>query len=111
MLRVDTHDSGNSLNVKFEGRFTGDAAENTLALLTHCAEGTRLLVDLTEVTFVDFIGEKVLASFGRFGAEFVAQTSYTLDLCERLHLGLARGGAPDEHPSEPSSKDGHRSET
>ena len=93
MLRVETHDSADTLSLKLEGRFTGDAAENTCTLVTRCAEGMRLVIDLTEVTFVDSVGEKVLSFFGRFGAEFVAQTSYTVDICERLRLCLARGGA------------------
>jgi hypothetical protein len=92
MLRVETHDSPNTLSLKLEGRFTGDDAENTRTLMMRCREGMRLVVDLTEVTFIDTVGEEVLSFFGRFGAEFVAETSYTLDICERLHLRLLRVG-------------------
>ena len=99
MLRVETHDSANSLNLKLEGRFTGDDAENTRTLITRCREGMRLVVDLTDVTFIDTVGEEVLSFFGRFGAEFAALTSYTLDVCERLHLRLARDGASDTNTS------------
>ena len=52
-----------------------------------------MVVDLTDVTFIDSVGEEVLSFFGRFGAEFAASTSYTLDVCERLDLRLARDGA------------------
>lgn len=89
MLRVDVHNSADTLSLKLEGRFTGDDAENTRTLITRCRDGMRLVVDLTEVTFIDSVGEELLSFFSRFGAEFVAQTSYTLDLCERLHLRLA----------------------
>jgi hypothetical protein len=89
MLRVDMHDSANVLSLKLEGRFTGNDAENTCTLMARCHDGKTLVVDLTEVTFIDSMGEEVLSAFGRFGAEFVAQTSYTLDICERLHLRLA----------------------
>jgi len=92
MLRVEIHDSADRLSLKLEGRFTNDDANNTHALITHCRGGMRLVVDITDVTFIDLAGEEVLAFFGRFGAEFVAQTSYTLDVCERLHLRLAQGG-------------------
>lgn len=90
MLRVDIHDSADTLGLKLEGRFTGDDAENTRTLMTRCRDGMRLVVDLTEVTFIDAVGEQVLAFFSRFGAGFVAPTSYALDVCERLHLSLAR---------------------
>jgi hypothetical protein len=93
MLRVEIRDSANSLSLKLEGRFTGDDAENTRALIRRCREGMRLVVDLTDVTFIDPVGEEVLSFFGWFGTEFVASTSYTLDVCERLHLRLARDGA------------------
>ena len=108
MLRVETHNSAGTLSLKLEGRFTGADAENARMLPMRCQAGMRLLVDLTEVTFIDSVGEEVLSFFGRFGAEFVAQTSYTLDMCERLHLRLARGGALDASPSAPVSKNGHR---
>jgi hypothetical protein len=99
MLRVEIHDSANSLSLKLEGRFTGDDAENTRALITRCREGMRLVVDLTDVTFIDSVGEELLSFFGRFGAEFAASTSYTLDVCERLHLRRARDGASDTDTS------------
>ena len=92
MLRVDVHNSENTLSLKLEGRFTGDDAEDTRTLIMRCRDGMRLVVDLTQVTFIDSVGEDVLWFFSRFGAEFVAQTSYTLDVCERLHLRPARGG-------------------
>ena len=99
MLRVEIQDTENSLILALEGRFTDGAAENTRTLMTRCREGMRLIVDLTEVTFVDPAGEEVLSFFGRFGAEFVAQTSYALDICERLHLRLARSVAPNANNS------------
>ncbi len=98
MLRVEIHDSANSLSLKLDGRFCGDDAENTRTLITRCREGMRLVVDLTDITFIDSMGEEVLSFFGQFGAEFAASTSYTLDVCERLHLRLA-------------ARDGHRIRT
>ena len=95
MLRVEIQGSPDTLILKLEGRFTGDDAEHTRTLLAHCLAGVKLVVDLTEVTFIDAVGEQVLSFFARFGAEFVAPTSYALDVCERLHLSLARtAGSP-----------------
>lgn len=108
MLRVDIRDSANILSIKLEGRFTGNDAENTRMLMTRCREEVRLVVDLTEVTFIDSVGEEVLSFFGRFGAQFVAQTSYTLDLCERLHLRVARGEWSDGKASSVSRSNAGR---
>ncbi len=108
MLRVQIHHSANILSLKLEGRFTGNDAENTRPLLTRYREGIRLIVDLTDVTFIDSVGEEVLSFFGRFGAEFAASTSYALDICERLDLRLARDGAPDTDTSGASRKNGRR---
>jgi len=98
MLRVEMQNSTNTVRLKFEGRFTGGDAQNTCMLTTQCFDGMTLLVDITDVTFIDSTGEEVLSFFGRFGAEFVAETSYALDVCERLHLRLARSGASDPSP-------------
>jgi hypothetical protein len=108
MLRVEMHDSANSLSLKLEGRFTGDDAENTRTLITRRSDGMRLVVDLTDVIFIDSVGEEVLSFFGRFGAEFAASTSYTLDVCERLHLRLARDGASDTDTSGAFRRNGRR---
>jgi len=102
MLRVDIRDSANALSLKLEGRLTGNDAENTRTLMARCHDGMKLIVDLTEVTFIDSVGEEVLSFFGRFGAKFVAQTSYTLDICERLHLRLAPSQASDGNTSSAS---------
>lgn len=99
MLRIEILGSAETLTIKLEGRFTGNDAEHTLTLARHCLPGTKLVVDLTEVTFIDSVGEEVLSFFGRVGADFVAETSYTLYACQRLHLRLARGGALDREKS------------
>ena len=44
---------------------------------------------MSEVTYVDSIGEQVLDWLGRTG-EFVAENSYARDVCERLNLVLVR---------------------
>ena len=84
------HNSADAWHITFEGRFTGEDAEHARKLTTHCPHGVKLIVDLTDVAFVDSVGEEVLSFFGRLGAEFIAPTSYTLDFCERLHLPVAR---------------------
>jgi hypothetical protein len=93
MLRVEIRDSAETLTVTLEGRFAGDDAEHTRTLAARFAAPGRLLVDLTEVVFIDAAGEEVLSFLGLFGAEFVAPNSYVLDVCERLNLRVVPNGS------------------
>ncbi len=90
MLRVEMRDTPNAVVMKVEGRFVGEYAEYARSLVTRCNTDMKLVVDLTEVTAVDSIGEEVLSFFGRLGAEFVADNVYASYVCERLKLPLAR---------------------
>ena len=93
MLRVEIRDSVDTLILRLEGRFTGDDARHTRTLTTRLAARESLLVDLTEVVFIDEVGEEVLSFLGDYGAEFVAPNSYVLDVCERLNLRVAPNGS------------------
>ena len=88
MLRVETQQLDGALICRLEGRFTGEGAEEVRRLVTRCDSKLELVVDLTEVMFIDAIGEGVLLFVKRLGAEFVAETSYSRDVCERLQLPL-----------------------
>jgi hypothetical protein len=90
MLRVEFHDAANIVTMRLEGRFVGPFARDTRDLVTRCKIPLRLVVNLSEVTFVDAVGEEVLLWLGRIGGEFVAENCYPLHVCERLHLPLAR---------------------
>ena len=61
MLRVEMRDSADTLILRLEGRFTGDDAEQTRTLAGRFAARGKLLVDLTEVVFIDAVGEEVLS--------------------------------------------------
>jgi hypothetical protein len=89
MLRVEMHDEDGSLVTRLYGRLTGEYAEHIRTLLLRCNSETKLVVDLTEVTFADSVGEEVLSSFGLLRGEFIAENAYAKDLCERLQLPLA----------------------
>lgn len=97
MLRVEVNDSANALSLKLQGRLVGEEAKNARTLMMRHSAGMRLIVDLTELTFVDAVGEDLLSFFGRFGAHFIAETSYSRDVCERLHLRLVECGPSDAH--------------
>jgi hypothetical protein len=89
MLRVITSHTVDILtSFKLEGRLTGEGAEQVRTLVTRNNTKTRFIIDITELMFVDALGEQVLSFLKRLGAQFLAETAYSLDLCERLHLPL-----------------------
>jgi hypothetical protein len=95
MLRVEFQDVGETVTMRLEGRFVGPFAEDTRDLLTRCKVPLRLIVNLSEVTFVDAVGEEMLSWLARIGGEFIADNCYPLHVCERLRLPIAprRAGA------------------
>ena len=90
MLRVETQEQDDALICRLEGRFTGSGAEQVRLLVTRFITDQRLVMDLTEVLFIDAIGEQVLSFVKKLGAMFVADTAYSRDICERLCLPLVR---------------------
>jgi hypothetical protein len=89
MLRVECHDLGETVTLRLEGRLVGEFAKDARDLVTRCEIPLRLVVNLSEVTFVDLTGEEVLLWLARIGGEFVAENCYPLHVCERLHLPVA----------------------
>lgn len=88
MLRVEIRGASNTTYLRVEGRFVGAFAEDLRAMLLRCKVPNKLVVDLTEVTFVDTRGEEVLRWLGSIGARFLAENCYSLDLSHRLHLPM-----------------------
>jgi len=88
MLRVETQELDGALICRLEGRFTGEMAEHVRLLVTRCESELELVIDLTEVMFIDAMGEDVLSFVKKLGGTFIAETAYSRDICERLHLPL-----------------------
>ncbi len=109
MLRVETQESVDALIFRLEGRFTGEGAEHVRTLIMRCNDKMRLVIDLTEVLFVDALGEGVLSFLKRLGAQFVAETSYSRDICERLHLPLVCEDRSINHLLRGSDREGSSS--
>ena len=105
MLRVETEQLDGALICRLEGRFTGEGAEEVRRLVTRCDNKLELVVDLTDVMFIDAIGEEVLLFVKRLGAQFVAETSYSRDVCERLELPFI--GKRKSNMQEPVNSDGN----
>jgi hypothetical protein len=57
------------------------------------------VVDVTEMLFIDAVGEEVLSLVKKLGAEFIAETAYSRDICERLNLPLLCKQKSNQHPS------------
>lgn len=86
MLRVETQELEEALVCRLEGRFTGEGAEQVRSLVTRCDSKLDLVVDITELMFIDAVGEGVLLFVKKLGGKFIAETSYSRHICERLHL-------------------------
>ena len=108
MLRVQTQELDGALICRLEGRFASKGAEEVRTLVTRCDSKLVLVVDLTDVMFIDASGEEVLSFVKKLGAQFIAETSYSRDICERLNLPSVRRQKSNTHRSGNSDGKGHR---
>ena len=91
MLRVEFNDDGDgALRVRLFGRMVGPYAEDARKALANRQLPASIVVDLSEVTFVDLFGEQVLLWLGRLGAKFVANHVYMRSVCENLQLHISK---------------------
>ena len=88
MLRAEIRWLKNGPTLKMAGRLVGDWPEQARSLVTKNIIPKGLIVDLTEVSYIDPVGEELLKWLASIGAEFVARSIYALDVCERLDLPL-----------------------
>jgi hypothetical protein len=110
MLRAEIRWLKNGPTLKMAGRLVGDWAEQARSLVTEDIIPKGLIVDLTEISSVDCVGEQLLKWLGSVGAEFVARSIYALDVCERLDLPLlvlrrSREGTAWRHAGRSRSND------
>ncbi|HVJ05603.1 MAG TPA: hypothetical protein VM578_08015 [Candidatus Saccharimonadales bacterium] len=89
MLRVEFHDAAGVTFVRMEGRLVGKFAEDTRELILRHDFPSKLVVNLSDVSFVDATGEQALSCFSRIGVRFIAENAYSRNVCERLRLPLA----------------------
>jgi hypothetical protein len=88
MFRAEIQWAANGPTLKMEGRLTGPWAEQARSLVTNDIVPKGLIVDLSEVSYVDPVGEDLLNWLGSIGATFVATNVYAAGVCERLHLPM-----------------------
>ena len=92
MFRMEFSEVPNRINVRVEGRFVSDFAEHARLLIANSEAPSRFVVDLSEVSYVDEVGEKVLIWFKKVGMKFTADSLYSRDICDRLRLPMTGEG-------------------
>jgi len=90
MLRAEMHVLRSGPTLKLEGRLVGEWAEQARSLVTKALVPAGLVVDLTDLSYVDAVGEEVLKWFKSIGAVFIAHGVYVAALGERLRLPLKK---------------------
>ena len=88
MFRAQIQWLANGPTLKLEGRLVTDWAEQARCLVTKDVLPKGLLVDLTEVSYVDSAGEELLNFLASVGAVFIAGSVYAFAVCDRLRLPL-----------------------
>ncbi len=103
MFRAEILWLANGPTLKMEGRLVGEWAGQARYLVTTDLVPKRLIVDLTEVSYVDSDGERLLSWLGGVGTVFVASGVYAAAICERLGLTPVRRMRAPRHGSNEGS--------
>jgi hypothetical protein len=93
MFRAETVEVRDGTVILIEGTLVSHFAEAAIQLIAHRKTPAELTVDITEITLVDSVGETALMWMQVIGAKFVADSSYALHLCNRLHLPVSSRSA------------------
>jgi hypothetical protein len=105
MFRAEILWFANGPTLKMKGSLVGEWAEHASCLVTTNVLPKGLIVDLTEINYIDFAGERLLSWLSSVGARFVARSAYAISLCKRLgfspvrRIPARRHRGKDEKPS------------
>ena len=86
MFRAEIQWLASGPTLKLEGKVVADWAEQAMCLVTKDVVPKSLIVDLTEVSYIDSVGEELLKWLASVGALFVAGNVYAIAVCGRLGL-------------------------
>lgn len=86
MFRAEIQWLTSGPTLKLEGKLVADWAEQARCLVTKDVLPNGLIVDLTEVSYVDSVGERLLKWLVSVGAVFIAGSVYAFAVCDRLRL-------------------------
>jgi hypothetical protein len=86
MLKVTTLNQNQTLTLKLEGKLAGPWVQEVSRVWFDAAPSPRkgCVVDLRSVTFVDRLGQALLAKMSRQGAEFIAEDCLTRNIVEEI---------------------------
>lgn len=87
MLWVEVHER--TVLLRVVGQFGGRFAQEARLLIARRHSPCKLVMDLSDITLVDAVGEDVLLWISLIGGDFIARSLYSLNVCERLHLPLS----------------------
>ncbi len=90
MFRAEIQWLASGPTLKLEGKLVADWAEQARCLVTKDVLPKGLIVDLTEVSYIDSVGEQLLKWLASVGALFVAGNVYAIGVCDRLGLSPMR---------------------
>jgi hypothetical protein len=90
MFRAEIQWLASGPTLKLEGKLVADWAEQARCLVTKDVLPKGLIVDLTEVSYIDSVGEQLLKWLASVGALFVAGSVYAIVVCDRLRLSPMR---------------------
>ena len=76
MFRAEIQWLASGPTLKLEGKLVADWAEQARCLVTKDVLPKGLIVDLTEVSYVDSVGEQLLKWLASVGAVFIADSVY-----------------------------------
>ena len=86
MFRAEIQWLASGPTLKLEGKLVADWAVQARRLVTREVLPKGLMVDLTEMSYVDSVGEQFLKWLAGVGAVFVAGSLYGFAICDRLRL-------------------------
>jgi hypothetical protein len=86
MFRAEIQWLASGPTLKLEGKLVADWAEQARCLVTKDVLPKGLIVDLTEVSYVDSVGKQLLKWLASVGAVFIAGSVYAFAVCDRLRL-------------------------
>jgi anti-anti-sigma regulatory factor len=105
MFRAEILQVEGKQTLKIEGKLIGEWAREAKSLVVKESIPKGLIVDLTDVSCIDQVGEQVLNWFDSIGAAFVANNVYMASVCQRLGLQLQE---PTSDPSKHRRRGGGR---
>jgi hypothetical protein len=91
MFRIEFQESEGTTILKISGRLIKDYLEAARSLVVRSQPRSRIIADLSEMTYVDEAGEQFLTWLKCIGAKFAPDSLYCSAVCDRLRLPRAAG--------------------